>query len=110
MQQAVELPRPHGEGPPVPPMWQAELDAAALGQLFADVGAAAEVLSIQGKAGAGRYASPDPLTLATAHERLASGELIGVQLRYRYGGSEWADTLLRAAAGFRLVRCRVSEG
>ena len=110
MQQAAELPRPHGEGPPVPPMWQAHLDATALGQLFADLGTAAEVLSVQGKVGAGRYASPEPLTLETARERLASGESAGVQLRYRYGGSEWADTLLRVAGGFRLVRCQVSVG
>jgi hypothetical protein len=88
-------------------MWQAELDATALDQLFADLGTAAEVLSVQGKAGAGRHASPEPLTLETARDQLASGALRGVQLRYRYDGSEWADTLLRVAGGFRLVRCRV---
>ena len=110
MQPAVELPRPHGEGPPVPPMWQADLDAAAVGQLFADLGAAAEVLSIQGKGGAQKYASPDPLALDTARDRLASGEIAGVQVRYRYDGGEWIDTLLRAAGGFRLVRCRSTGG
>jgi hypothetical protein len=106
MQQAAELPRPHGEGPPVPPMWQADLDAAALGQLFADLGTAAEVLSVQGKSGVGRYASPDPLTLETARERFASGEITGVQIRYRFEDREWIDTLLRVGRGFRLVRCR----
>lgn len=107
MRQTVELPRPHGDGPPVPPMWQADLDAAALRQLFADLGSAAEVLSVHGKAGSGRYASAEPLALETAHELLASGGIAGVQLRYRYDGSEWADTLLRTPGGFRLVRCRV---
>lgn len=106
MQQAAELPRPHGEGPPVPPMWQADLDAAALGQLFADLGTAAEVLSVQGKSGAGRYASPDPLTLEAAREQFASGEITGVQIRYRFEDREWIDTLLRVGRGFRLVRCQ----
>jgi len=104
----AELPRPHGEGPPVPPMWQATLDAATLGQLFADLAASAEVLSVQGKGDPRRYASADPLTLEAARDRLASGELAGVQLRYRFDGHEWADTLLRAPAGFRLVRCRLA--
>lgn len=108
MQQTAELSRPHGEGPPVPPMWQAGLDAAALEQLFADLIASAEVLSVQGKVGAGRYASDEPLTPASARERLARGEITGVQLRYRYDGQEWVDTLLRVADAFRLVRCRIS--
>lgn len=109
MQQAAELPRPHGEGPPVPPMWQAGLDAGAIEQLFADLTVAVEVLSVQGKAGAGQYASAEPLTLASARERLMSGEFPGVQIRYRFEDREWIDTLLRVAHGFRLVRCRVER-
>lgn len=107
MQQTAELPRPHGEGPPVPPMWQADLDAGAFEQLFADLTTSAEVLSIQGKAGAGRYAATEPLTLASAHESLASREITGVQIRYRFEGCEWIDTLLRVGFVLRLVRCRV---
>ena len=109
MQQTAELPRPHGEGPPVPPMWQADLDAGALEQLFADLTAAAEVLSVRGKGGAGRHASAEPLTLASARERLASGGIAGVQIRYRFEGREWIDTLLRVGRGCRLVRCRVER-
>jgi hypothetical protein len=105
---AVDLPRPHGEGPAVPPMWQAELDPATLDQLFADLATAAEVLSVRGKADPRVYAAADPLTLAAARNRLTAGDLTAVQLRYRYDGHEWADTLLRAPGGFRLVRCQVS--
>ena len=107
MPPATELPRPHGEGPPVPPMWQADLDADALGRLFADLAAAAEVLSVRGKGGQRGYASDDQITPSTAHEQLAAGVLAGVQVRYRYDGHEWTDTVLRTAGGFRLVRCRV---
>lgn len=109
MQQTAELPRPHGEGPPVPAMWQADLDATALEQLFADLTASAEVLSLQGKAGAGRCASAEPLTLASARERLTSREIAGVQIRYRFENREWIDTLLRVGHGFRLVRCLVER-
>lgn len=107
MQTVAELPRPHGEGPPVPSMWQADLDPAALDQLFADLAAEAEVLSILGKGGPRNYASSEPLTLAAAYDRLTSGEITGVQLRYRFDGSEWADTLLWTGSKYRLIRCRV---
>jgi hypothetical protein len=90
-------------------MWQAGLNADAIEQLFADLTASAEVLFVQGKAGAGRYASIEPLTLASARERLASGGITGVQIRYRFEGREWIDTLLRVGHGFRLVRCRVER-
>jgi hypothetical protein len=90
-------------------MWQAVLNEVTLGQLFADLTASAEVLSVQGKAGAGRYGSAEPLTLAAAYDRLASGEITGVQIRYRFEDREWIDTLLRVGHGFRLVRCRVER-
>ncbi|HVK17533.1 MAG TPA: hypothetical protein VM533_11345 [Fimbriiglobus sp.] len=104
------LPRPGGDGPPVPPLWQATFDADHLAQLFADLASAAEVLSVQGKADPRRYAAADPLTLDAAHRRLLDGDLVGVQVRYRYDGQEWTDTILRAAGGYRLVRCQVPAG
>jgi hypothetical protein len=106
----ADLPRLSADGPPLPPLWQATLAPAVLDQLFSDLATAAEVLSVQGKGGAKAYAAADPLTLDTARERLVAGELAGVQVRYRYGGDEWADTLLRAAGGFRLVRMKVPVG
>ena len=107
--QTAELPRPHGEGPPVPPMWQAELDRDTLDRLFADLTADAEILSVRGKGAPGQYASTDPLTLTTARDRFDTGSLTGVQIRYRYDGREWTDTLLRVPGGYRLVRCQVSS-
>ena len=106
MSTPLELPRPHGEGPPVPPMWQATLDSALLAQLFMDLSACAEVHSVQGKADPKRPASRDPLTLDDAQERLASGGALAVQIRYRYDGHEWTDTIARTGEGFRLIRCR----
>ena len=106
MSQAIELPRPHGEGPPVPPMWQADLSAEMLAPLFADLSASAEVVSVRGRC-ARRENSTEPLTLADAHACLVSGAFAGVQLRYRFDGQEWIDTLLRLAGAFRLVRCQV---
>ncbi len=65
------------------------------------------MLSVQAKAGPGRYAATDPLSLANARARLTGGEAAGVQVHYRYDGHEWTDTVLRTAGGYRLVRCRV---
>jgi hypothetical protein len=103
----AELPRPHGEGPPVPPLWQADFDEAALEQLFVDLATAAEVLSVRGKVNPVLAASPEPLDLGAARDQLFAGVLTGVQIRYRFDGHEWVDTVLRNGPTFRLIRCRV---
>ena len=35
---------------------------------------------------------------------LTQGRVQGVQLRYRYRGVEWWDTVMRTSDGYRLVR------
>jgi hypothetical protein len=90
--------------PELPPLWQAELDDPALDQLLADLAAAAEVHSVQAKGDARALAPTDPLTLDAAGRRLKAGEVRGVQVRYRYDGRDWTDTLLRTPAGYRLTR------
>ena len=93
--------------PELQTLWQATLDDGTLAQLFADLGAAAEVLSVQAKADPRRPAAADPLTLAAARDRLTAGDARAVQVRYRYDGCEWTDTVLRVPGGYRLVRMQV---
>jgi hypothetical protein len=87
-----------------PELQDAILDRATLSQLFCDLSALAEVMEVRVKGGATALATDEVPTLARAHEVLASGEALGVQIRYRYAGRVWLDTLLQARGGVRLVR------
>lgn len=93
--------------PPVPLLVEGVLDAPSLEQLFADLAAHAEILSIHEKGDPRGYAGVDGLTLGQARERLLGGVAGRVQVRYRFEGHEWADTILGSPAGFRVVRCQV---
>jgi hypothetical protein len=45
-------------------------------------------------------------TLDEAEELFLSGRARGLQLRYEFEGFPWCDTLMRVAAGVRLVRIK----
>ncbi|MCB9561948.1 MAG: hypothetical protein H6709_13620 [Kofleriaceae bacterium] len=92
----------------LPPIHEALLDAATLGQLFLDVATVTEVLGVSIKGGprtrAEDAAGEPRAQLARAHELLDAGVVAGVQLRYRHDGRQWWDTLMRAPGGVRLIR------
>ena len=93
-----------GEMISVPPLSDVLLDDAQLAQLAFDVEHAAELLAVAIRPlGARRAAASGPPTLEAALRAL-SERTASVQLRYRYRGEEWCDTLLPAGAGVRLVR------
>ena len=94
------------DGPPVPLMTEGTIDAATLRQLWADLLAAAEVLSVREKAGPETYAGSDGPSLSLVLDRLLTGEARAAQIRYRYDGREWTDTIVSHPPGFRVVRCR----
>ncbi|WP_437629583.1 hypothetical protein [Sorangium sp. So ce854] len=100
---------------PLPPLQEAVLDEATLDRLFLDIAGAAEIVSVSLKAGATVRAGGLPRAegagdeLATARRALGDGTALGVQIRYRFGGSEWWDTLLRTPSGVRLVRVRLED-
>ncbi|MGZ3419811.1 MAG: hypothetical protein ACXVEE_18195 [Polyangiales bacterium] len=91
----------------LPKVHEAILDDPTLDRLFFDVAHAAELLEVVTKGAAETHAG-DPSApadaLAHARESLRSGAAFGVQLRYRFGGIEWWDTLMRVPEGIRLVR------
>ncbi|MFN7135303.1 MAG: hypothetical protein ACK4N5_24730, partial [Myxococcales bacterium] len=89
---------------PLPELQDTLLDADTLERLFTDVGACAELVEIMFKGGEQRYAQSARRDLTLAGEALLAGAVVAVQLRYRYRGVEWWDTLLREQAGVRLVR------
>ncbi|WP_437707251.1 hypothetical protein WMF45_26305 [Sorangium sp. So ce448] len=100
---------------PLPPLQEAVLDEATLDQLFFDLAEAAELVSVSLKAGATARAGDLPRAgsagdeLALARRALGDGTALGVQIRYRFAGSEWWDTLLRIPSGVRLVRVRIED-
>lgn len=89
----------------LPALQDAMLDEATVDRLFADVANGAELLEIVLKGGAAQLTpEPNPTSLAAARGALREGRVFGVQLRYRFAGTEWWDTLIATRAGVRLVR------
>jgi hypothetical protein len=101
---------PLAEAVSFPPMCDANLDAATLDRLFADLAGCTEVLGVVLKTGARAMVAPRSVGLDEARQAFLSGQARAVQVRYRYDAKEWIDTLLHAPAGVRLVRCQVPDG
>jgi hypothetical protein len=94
------------DGPPVPMMTEGLINAETLRQLAADLELAAELLGIREKAAAAAYCAPDEASLAACIDHLLNGAIRAAQIRYRYAGNEWTDTITATKDGFRVVRCR----
>ena len=89
----------------LPDLHQAVLDTATLQQLCEDILACTELLEVIPKYAGNSYVREAPaLTIQQGIQELANGELLGLQLRYRYEGALWWDTLMRTPAGIRMVR------
>lgn len=89
---------------PLAQLTEADLDGETLRSLLRDWLECTEVLEITVKGGATQRAQSALQTLPELVELLQRGELRGVQVRYRWNGQEWLDTLLRAGQGVRVVR------
>lgn len=94
------------DGPPMPEMCEGLLGPDDIEQLFADLEALTTVRSVVQKGAAERYADQGVVSLDRAKESLVACDVAAVQIRYEYDGHEWTDTLMRQAAGYRLVRCQ----
>lgn len=88
------------------PVQDALLDEPTVRQLFFDIDAAGELVDIIYKGQGARRAQPvaGAPSLADAQRDLTAGQVAAVQLRYRFHGEEWWDTLVRTGAGVRLIR------
>jgi hypothetical protein len=72
--------------------------------LLLDLRDAAELLGVMVKGAPDAHATGAAPDLGAARVALEGGR--GVQLRYRFQGTEWCDTLLPVTDGVRLVRIR----
>jgi hypothetical protein len=96
--------------PPLPPLYEARLDAAGAARLLDDVERAARLLDVLVKTGPREHAGREPVTLEEARRIVAEGGAWGLQLRYLFEGEEWRDTLLRDGEGWRVFRMRRGAG
>lgn len=94
---------------PLPDLHTADLDPATFAALFDDLERDAEVLDVLVKGAPTTHASEVPVTLREAQAMLAAGVVRGVQVRYRWEGAEWRDTLLRLPTTIRVVRMRMPD-
>lgn len=114
---APAMNRPHTTTPAatteplkLPPLQQTVLDVATADALFRDLSACTRVLCIRPKHAPQTHTPEDAaLTLEQARVRLATGLILGVQIRYAYEGHTWCDTLLRRPVGLTLIRIRESD-
>lgn len=95
-----------GEDQTLPPMSEIVLDDEQLAALFDDLQRLVRIDRIVIKTGRGRADAAGPQCLDEAHAMLAQRTVRGVQIRYRYDGAAWCDTLMPVAQGIRLVRIR----
>lgn len=90
--------------PPLADLQDAVIDDATLDRLLFDLGACATVLEVRVKGAPAEHASGPVPELDRAVADLRAGRVLGVQIRYRFGGTDWCDTLLRVSGGIRIVR------
>jgi hypothetical protein len=86
---------------PLARLTTADLDSEVLSALFSDLATLVEIDEVLIKGDATAYAGV--AGLAEAQRALAAGAR-GIQIRYRWAGADWLDTLMRGPSGVRLVR------
>lgn len=96
--------------PPLPDLNEALLDEETVQALFRDLAACAEILEVVPKIADRTEVTGAKVSLAEGQALLAEGRARGLQVRYRFEGAEWWDTLLRTPRGIRLVRIRHDFG
>jgi hypothetical protein len=95
------------DGPPIPEMREALLNAGNVRDLVADLRECTQIISLQCKANMrSQQAFDGERDLGFAMEQLLAREFHALQIRYGFDGFEWTDTLLQTQEGVRLVRCR----
>ncbi len=88
----------------LPDLHEAELDEQGLRALFHDLSSAAEIEGVRVKQAAAERASTGQVTASDALELLLARRVRGVQIRYRYQGESWCDTIMASPHGHRVVR------
>lgn len=99
----------------LPPMREAVLSVAQINTLFSDIGGLATDVQLmqrtRSSARATAQQATNPEQLEFAKTSLLNGAIPRVQIRYRWKGSLWIDTLATQGTGlFKLVRIAHQNG
>lgn len=95
------------ELPKLADLTSANLDDTGVAALLRDIELLADIIEIIPKLAPRAHAPESPvLTLDDARAVLAARSVRGLQLRYRYDGATWWDTLMNTGTEWRLVRIR----
>lgn len=93
------------EAPPLPDVFMTVLEREQAERILDDIEHHAELLQVMRKSGARDLAEEPSADIALARCFLGDETQRGLQLRYRFRGEVWTDTLMRLPSGkLRLVR------
>ena len=89
---------------PLPTLHHGQLSPEQVGELFNQLARFATIDGVCVKGGPQAYTTGEGPDLATAAQLVQTRSVRGVQIRYRYAGEAWFDTLMILPEGVRLVR------
>lgn len=109
--ESITTPAKETDTPALPELHSSSLDDAQVAQLLTDIEICTELTEILPKfAAQQRVPDTASVTLAQAREWLTTRAVRGLQLRYRYDGADWWDTLMQDGDRYRIVRIRHDFG
>ncbi len=93
------------ETPPgEPQMFEASWQKSQIEQLFKDLSLGADIEHVQVRTSETGAKSDRPVTLDQAEQLFREGSAKAIQIRYRFEGQTWCDTLMVHSDMVRIVR------
>ncbi len=92
------------EDAPLPELHEGWLDPDSLGRLIVDIETCTEVVEVIVKGAPDHFASDQEIALRQAFAMISTRTIQAMQVRYRWQGTLWLDTLMWAPEGLKVVR------
>lgn len=93
----------------LPEVLQADWPRQQVMTLFAELKAGAEVEHVQVRSCGSQGTTDQKVTLDQAETLFAAGDAQAFQIRYRYDGETWCDTILPQTDGAKVIRYRQTQ-
>ena len=93
----------------LPDVYEGYLTSTQLTEFFRDIRQFAEVLDVFCKSAPRTMSGLRDAKLENVEAELMSGRARAVQVRYRFEGKEWRDTVLHDQGKFKVVRLAMPE-
>jgi hypothetical protein len=92
-----------------PEVLETEWDFEQVNALFDDLQQAAQIDHVQVRTASGDGPNDRAVTLRDAYTLLNSRDAKAIQIRYRFGGQTWCDTLMVGRESVRIIRATVAQ-